>query len=83
MAIIAPQEIFHREGDCIVFHQAVDSSQINRVGETVRALKLVAPEPFHQPNSAGDLASVSSLEDVCERAQRMAIEHKKLFSEAG
>lgn len=83
MDIIPPSEIFRREGDCIVFLQAIDSSQVSRVGELVQALKLTAPVPFRQSNSSGDLAPVSSLEDVCERAQRMAIKHKKLFLTAG
>ena len=83
MDIIAPSDIFRREGDCIVFLQAIDSSQVSKVGDHVEALKLTAPEPFRQANSSGDLAPVSSLEDFCEEAQRMAIKHKKLFSIAG
>ena len=80
MNLIAPSEIFREEENGIVFLKAIDCSQVSRVGEPVQALKLTTPVPFRQSNSSGDLAPVSSLEDVCQRAQRMAMKHKKLLS---
>ena len=80
MDLIAPSEIFRKEDNGIVFLKAIDCSQVSRVGDPVPALKLTTPMPFRQSNSSGDLAPVSSLEEVCKRAQRMAIKHKKLFS---
>ena len=81
MNLIDPDRIFTRKGDTLTFHNATDIGKARQVGETVDALSVAAPSaPFQQPNSPGGLCPVASLEDVCERAQKAAIGHKKLFS---
>ena len=81
MNLIESDRIFSRQGDALVFHNATDIGKARQVGDTVDALSVAAPSaPFQQPNSPGGLSSATSLEEVCERAQKAAIEHIKLFS---
>ena len=81
MNLIHPDQIFTHDGDTLVFHNATDIGKARQVGDTVDALSVVAPSAsFQQPNSPGGLSPVASLQDVCERAQKAAIGHMKLFS---
>ena len=81
MKLIESNQIFTRDGDTLVFHNATEIGKARQVGDRVDALSVaVRSAPFQQPNSPGGLSPVASLEDVCERAQKAAIGHKKLFS---
>lgn len=81
MKFIEPNQIFTRDGDTLVFHNATDIGKTRQVGDTVDPLSVAAPSaPFKQSNSPGGLSPATSLEDVCKRAQKAAIRHKKLFS---
>lgn len=73
---VGHEKVFAIEGDTIVFHNLSDVDTAS--GDV--AHPLVCPAgPFRQPNEPGDLRRPSSLEDVCLRAQRAAIETLRLF----
>ena len=76
-APVGHEKVFAIEGDTIVFHNLSDVGTAS--GEV--AHPLVCPGgPFQQPNEPGDLRRPPSLEDVCLRAQRAAIETLRLFN---
>lgn len=76
MTPVGHEEVFSIEGSTITFRNLTDVG--TATGEAAHPLVLPAA-PFRQPNEPGSLPRLSSLEDVCLRAQQAAIRTLGLF----
>ena len=78
MKLVPNDLIFKVEGNTVRYLQLRKAlTETDALVQTVKT-----PGGFHQPNSAGGLRTVDSLEEACELGQRAAIGLKELAANA-